>query len=76
MPSNAMQGLKSKGGGSGRKFYHKGKDALICCHQPHPNPCVDKGCIKYKEYEGTAELDLERCIGKAPWPGGSLPLSQ
>jgi len=36
--------LKS-GGGSSRKFYHKDKDALFLCHQPHPNPCVDKGCI-------------------------------
>lgn len=36
--------LKSKGGSS-RKFYHKEKDALFCCHQPHPSPCVDKGCI-------------------------------
>lgn len=31
--------------GSRRKFYHKGKDALIICHAPHPNPEVDKGCI-------------------------------
>lgn len=34
-----------KGSGSRRKFYHKGKDALIICHQPHPSPDVDKGCI-------------------------------
>lgn len=34
-----------KGGGSRRKFYHKGKDALIICHEPHPSPDVDKGCI-------------------------------
>lgn len=32
-------------GGSRRKFYHEEKDALICCHQPHPSPDVDKGCI-------------------------------
>ena len=31
--------------GSRRKFYHKEKDALICCHRPHPSPDVDKGCI-------------------------------
>ena len=38
--------LKSgKSGGSRRKFYHKEKDALICCHEPHPSPDVDKGCI-------------------------------
>lgn len=36
--------LKS-GASSSRKFYHKEKKALICCHQPHPSPCVDKGCI-------------------------------
>lgn len=34
-----------KTGGSRRKFFHKGKDALISCHQPHPSPDVDKGCI-------------------------------
>jgi len=34
-----------KGSGSRRKFYHEGKDALINCHQPHPSPEVDKGCI-------------------------------
>lgn len=34
-----------KGGGSRRKFYHKDKNALIICHQPHPTPSVDKGCI-------------------------------
>lgn len=33
------------GAGSRVKFYHKGKDALICCHKPHPSPEVDKGCI-------------------------------
>ncbi|QQG66328.1 type II toxin-antitoxin system HicA family toxin [Desulfobulbus oligotrophicus] len=37
--------LKPKGGGSSRKFYHKQKDILFICHQPHPSPCVDKGCI-------------------------------
>jgi predicted RNA binding protein YcfA (HicA-like mRNA interferase family) len=31
--------------GSRRKFYHKGKNALIICHAPHPSPNVDKGCI-------------------------------
>jgi len=34
-----------KGSGSRRKFYHKEKDALISCHEPHPSPDVDKGCI-------------------------------
>lgn len=33
------------GSGSRRKFYHEEKDALIICHQPHPSPDVDKGCI-------------------------------
>lgn len=33
------------GSGSRRKFYHKEKDTLIICHQPHPAPYVDKGCI-------------------------------
>ena len=32
-------------GGSRRKFYHKEKDVLISCHEPHPLPDVDKGCI-------------------------------
>jgi len=34
-----------KGSGSRRKFYHKERDALICCHEPHPQPAVDKGCV-------------------------------
>ena len=34
-----------KGSGSRRKFHHKSKDALIICHQPHPSPDVDKGCV-------------------------------
>lgn len=34
-----------KGAGSRRKFYHKAKNLLICCHEPHPTPSVDKGCI-------------------------------
>jgi hypothetical protein len=33
------------GSGARRKFFHEDKDALICCHQPHPSPDVDKGCI-------------------------------
>lgn len=36
---------EKKGNGSRRKFFHKKKDALIICHQPHPSPDVDKGCI-------------------------------
>jgi predicted RNA binding protein YcfA (HicA-like mRNA interferase family) len=31
--------------GSRRKFYSKEKEALIICHEPHPSPNVDKGCI-------------------------------
>lgn len=34
-----------KNSGSRRKFYHKAKDDLIICHEPHPSPEVDKGCI-------------------------------
>jgi predicted RNA binding protein YcfA (HicA-like mRNA interferase family) len=34
-----------KNTGSRRKFYHAEKDALIICHEPHPSPNVDKGCI-------------------------------
>jgi len=34
-----------KGRGSRRKFFHRDKDALIICHEPHPRPTVDKGCI-------------------------------
>lgn len=34
-----------KTGGSRRKFYNRDKDILICCHEPHPKPDVDKGCI-------------------------------
>jgi predicted RNA binding protein YcfA (HicA-like mRNA interferase family) len=34
-----------KGSGSRRKFYHPEKKALIICHEPHPTPSVDKGCI-------------------------------
>jgi len=37
--------MHKSGASSSRKFYHKEKRALICCHQPHPTPCVDKGCI-------------------------------
>ena len=34
-----------KSNGSRRKFFHVEKDALFNCHQPHPSPNVDKGCI-------------------------------
>ena len=34
-----------KNSGSRRKFFHHEKKALIICHQPHPSPNVDKGCI-------------------------------
>jgi len=33
------------GSGSRRKFIHREKRALIVCHQPHPFPVVDRGCI-------------------------------
>jgi predicted RNA binding protein YcfA (HicA-like mRNA interferase family) len=33
------------GNGSRKKFFNEDKNALICCHRPHPNPEVDKGCI-------------------------------
>lgn len=31
--------------GSRRKFFNEEKDLLVVCHQPHPRPNVDKGCI-------------------------------
>lgn len=31
--------------GSRRKFVNKKTKALIICHEPHPSPNVDKGCI-------------------------------
>ena len=34
-----------KGKGSRRKFFHHAKNAMIICHEPHPSPDVDKGCI-------------------------------
>lgn len=33
------------GNGSRRKFFNPTSKALIICHQPHPSPNVDKGCI-------------------------------
>ncbi|MFK2900772.1 type II toxin-antitoxin system HicA family toxin [Dyella jejuensis] len=33
------------GGGSRRKFFHRGKNALIICHEPHSPNEVDKGCL-------------------------------
>lgn len=33
------------GNGSRRKFYNRDRDLLISCHEPHPRPEVDKGCI-------------------------------
>lgn len=44
----ALEGLgyqQIKGSGSRRKFFHKEKKALIICHEPHPRPTVDKGCV-------------------------------
>jgi hypothetical protein len=37
--------VMKSGSGSRRKFFHKAKNALIICHQPHPSPDVDKGCV-------------------------------
>lgn len=34
-----------KNSGSRRKFVHRRTKALIICHEPHPAPNVDKGCI-------------------------------
>ena len=34
-----------RGRGSRSKFYHKQKNLLISCHEPHPQPDVDKGCV-------------------------------
>lgn len=34
-----------KNSGSRRKFFHKEKNLLISCHEPHPCPEVDKGCL-------------------------------
>ena len=34
-----------KNSGSRRKFVHTETKALIICHEPHPSPDVDKGCI-------------------------------
>lgn len=31
--------------GSRRKFFHPETKALIICHEPHPAPTVDKGCV-------------------------------
>lgn len=33
------------GSGSRRKFYHRARNLLIICHEPHPSPNVDKGCV-------------------------------
>ncbi|WP_432445579.1 type II toxin-antitoxin system HicA family toxin [Variovorax paradoxus] len=33
------------GKGSRRKFHHPATGAIISCHEPHPSPDVDKGCI-------------------------------
>ena len=34
-----------KNTGSRRKFLHREKKAIISCHEPHPSPNVDKGCV-------------------------------
>lgn len=36
---------KLNNSGSRRKFFHKERNLLISCHEPHPRPEVDKGCI-------------------------------
>lgn len=37
--------IQQNNSGSRRKFYHKDINDLIICHEPHPSPEVDKGCI-------------------------------
>lgn len=32
--------------GSRRKFVHAELKLVISCHKPHPEPCVDRGCIR------------------------------
>ena len=34
-----------KNTGSRRKFVHLKMKAIIICHEPHPSPNVDKGCV-------------------------------
>lgn len=34
-----------KNTGSRRKFVHRETRAVISCHEPHPSPNVDKGCV-------------------------------
>lgn len=36
---------KLNNSGSRRKFYNQERDLLIVCHEPHPSPNVDKGCL-------------------------------
>lgn len=43
---NYLGFVQLNGNGSRRKFYQKDRDLLIICHQPHPSPCIDKGCVK------------------------------
>ena len=31
--------------GSRRKFVHSVSQAVIICHEPHPSPNVDRGCV-------------------------------
>lgn len=35
-----------KGAGSRRKFHNVELDLIIICHEPHPKPHVDRGCIR------------------------------
>ncbi|WP_390888322.1 type II toxin-antitoxin system HicA family toxin [Comamonas testosteroni] len=34
-----------KTGGSRRRFVHRVSKVVILCHEPHPSPNVDKGCV-------------------------------
>lgn len=34
-----------KNSGSRRKFFHAERNLLINCHEPHPEPTVDKACV-------------------------------
>ena len=44
----ALEGLGYtvlNGSGSRRKFFHTETKDIISCHEPHPSPDVDKGCL-------------------------------
>lgn len=43
LESMGFKYIKNKG--ARRKFFHGQTQTLISCHEPHPDPCVDKGCL-------------------------------